>query len=112
MDVFAVIADPARRRVLEMLAEGERPAGDLVKALPGLTQPGVSRQLRILREAKMVDVRPRGPQRIYVLRPEALHELDRWIAQYRQFWPQKLGALAEHLDRTRGPTRGRRASGR
>jgi DNA-binding transcriptional ArsR family regulator len=105
MDVFSAIADPSRRQVLEILAEGERPAGDLVKALPGLSQPAVSRNLRVLREANLVEVRPRAQQRIYALRPEALRELDEWVARYRHFWSQKLGALSEHLDRRHGAGR-------
>ncbi len=112
MDVFSAIADPSRRAMLDLLAQGERPAGDLVKAFPRLTQPAVSRHLRVLREAGLVEVRPRAQQRIYVLRPDHLRELDQWISRYRQFWPQKLDALAEHLDRTRGPATTRRGRGR
>lgn len=108
MDVFSAIADPSRRQMLDMLAERERPAGDLVKAFPRLTQPAVSRHLRVLREANLVEVRPRAQQRIYALRPDTLRELDQWVAQYRRFWAQKLSALSEHLDRKRragqGPT--------
>src|SRR5881396_4149322 len=109
MDVFSAIADPSRRSMLDMLAMGERPAGDLVKAFPRLTQPAVSRHLRVLREVGLVDVRPLAQQRIYVLRPKQLRELDQWISHYRQFWPQQLDALAEHLDRTRRSGKDRRA---
>ena len=101
MDVFSAIADPSRREMLDILSKGERPAGDLVKAFPDLTQPAVSRHLRVLREAGLVDVRPRAQLRIYAIRPEPLRELDHWISGYRQFWQQKLDALAQHLDRTR-----------
>ena len=101
VDVFSALADPARRQMLDMLATGERPAGDLVKAFPRLTQPGVSRHLRVLREAGLVEVHPRAQQRIYRLRPDHLRELDQWLARYRQFWPQRLEALAKHLERTR-----------
>ncbi len=97
--------------MLDLLAEGELLAGDLVKAFPRLTQPAVSRHLRVLREARLVDVRPRAQQRIYVLRPDNLRELDQWVSRYRQLWPQKLDALAEHLDRRSRPRtdqRGRR----
>lgn len=97
MDVFAAIADPSRRQMLDMLAAGERPAGDFVRAFPALTQPGVSRQLRVLRETGLVVVHPRAQQRIYELRPDGLRELDQWLARYRKFWPEKLGALGEHL---------------
>ncbi len=98
MDVLSAIADPSRREVLDMLAKGERPAGDLVKAFPRLTQPAVSRHLRVLREAGLVEARPRAQQRTYVLRPGQLREPDQWISPYRQFWPQQLDALAEPLD--------------
>lgn len=108
MDVFAAIADPSRREMLVILAKGERPAGDLVKAFPRLTQPAVSRHLRVLREAGLVEVRPRAQQRIYTLRPESMRELDEWIARYRRFWPEKLDALARHLDRTQGKRKDRR----
>lgn len=91
--------------MLDILAAGERPAGDLVKAFPRMTQPSVSRHLRVLREAGLVEVRPRAQQRIYVLVPDHLRELDQWIASYRRFWPQKFAALAAHLDRTRAGTR-------
>ncbi len=109
MDVFSAIADPSRREMLDILAHGERPAGDLVKAFPRLTQPAVSRHLRVLREVGLVEVRPRAQQRIYILRPEKLRELDRWIFRYRRFWPRRLDALAKHLDRTRGSGHNRRA---
>lgn len=102
LDIFSAIADPSRRQILDLLADGERPAGDLVKAFPRLTQPGVSRHLRVLREAGLVAVHPRAQQRIYVLRPGPMRELDEWISRYRRFWPEKLDALAKHLDRTRG----------
>ena len=101
MDVFSAIADPSRRSMLDMLAMGERPAGDLVKAFPRLTQPAVSRHLRVLRESGLVDVRVNAQRRIYTLRPDQLRELDQWLATYRQFWPQQIDALAKHLDQTR-----------
>jgi len=108
VDVFSVIADPYRRGMLDMLAKRERPAGDLVKAFPRLTQPAVSRHLRVLRETGLVEVRVNAQQRIYALRPDHLRELDRWLDTYRQFWPQPLDALAKHLDQARGPRKDRR----
>lgn len=108
MDVFAALAEPTRRQMLDLLAQGERPAGDLGKKFPHLTQPAVSRHLRVLREAGLVDVEPRAQQRIYRLRPHKLRELDRWLARYRKYWPAKLDALADHLDRTRGARASRR----
>jgi DNA-binding transcriptional ArsR family regulator len=105
VDLYAAIADPSRREMLDLLIHGERPAGDLVKAFPRLTQPAVSRHLRILREAGLVEVHPRAQQRIYILRADHLRELDQWIARYRQFWPERLDALAQHLATTRPPPR-------
>jgi DNA-binding transcriptional ArsR family regulator len=97
VDAFAAIADPTRRAILDLLARGELPAGDLVAAFPDLTQPAVSRHLRVLREADLVSVRPAGQQRLYSLRPETLREIEDWIARYRAFWPAKLDALGRHL---------------
>jgi DNA-binding transcriptional ArsR family regulator len=98
MDVFSAIAEPTRREMLSILSQGERSAGELVEAFPRLTQPAVSRHLRVLREARLVDVRPRAQQRIYSLRPERLRELDRWISHYRPFWSDRLDSLESHLD--------------
>ncbi|HEX4213838.1 MAG TPA: metalloregulator ArsR/SmtB family transcription factor [Candidatus Dormibacteraeota bacterium] len=98
MDVFSAVADPSRRKLLDLLADGERPAGDLVEILPGLTQPAVSRHLRVLREAGLVDVRPDAQRRVYSLRPEGLAQLDHWLDRYRHFWGAKLDALERHLD--------------
>jgi DNA-binding transcriptional ArsR family regulator len=101
MDVFSAIAEPTRREMLALLAQGERSAGELVEAFPQMTQPAVSRHLRVLREAQLVDVRPQAQQRIYTLRPERLRELDQWISRYRPFWSENLDSLENHLDRTR-----------
>ena len=101
MDVFSAIAEPTRREMLALLAQGERSAGKLVEAFPQMTQPAVSRHLRVLREAQLVDVRPQAQQRIYTLRPERLRELDQWISRYRPFWSENLDSLENHLDRTR-----------
>jgi DNA-binding transcriptional ArsR family regulator len=100
MDVFEAVADPSRRSVLELLADGEQPAGTLVATLPRLSQPAVSRHLRILRESGLVDVRPDGQRRIYALRPDGLSEIDRWIGRYRRFWSGHLDALELHLGRS------------
>ncbi len=102
MDVFAAVAEPTRRAVLELLAGRERPAGEIVAAFPALTQPAVSRHLRILREAHLVDVRAEGTRRVYMLRPEALAELDRWLDRYRRFWSARLDRLEEQLNAQRG----------
>lgn len=103
MDVFAAVAEPTRRAVLDLLAGRERSAGELVAAFPALTQPAVSRHLRILRESQLVDVRADGTRRLYSLRPAALVELDRWLDRYRRFWEERLDDLEGHLDsKTRG----------
>jgi DNA-binding transcriptional ArsR family regulator len=98
MDVFEAVAEPTRRAVLDLLAGRERSAGELVAAFPGLTQPAVSRHLRVLRESRLVDVRADGTRRVYSLRPGALAELDRWLESYRRFWGERLDDLQGHLD--------------
>lgn len=100
--VFAAIANPERRRILDILKSGELPAGELVAAFPGLPQPAVSRHLRILRESGLVSVSPRARQRIYSLKPEKLREIDVWISFYRPFWSERLDALAARLGETKG----------
>jgi DNA-binding transcriptional ArsR family regulator len=103
MDIFVAVAEPTRRAVLDLLSARERSAGELVAAFPALTQPAVSRHLRILRESELVDVRADGTRRLYSLRPAALAELDRWLDSYRRFWGERLDDLEAHLDsRTRG----------
>jgi DNA-binding transcriptional ArsR family regulator len=98
VNVFEAVAEPTRRSVLDLLAGRERSAGELVAAFPALTQPAVSRHLRILRESQLVDVRVDGPRRVYSLRPAALAELDRWLDTYRRFWGERLDGLEGYLD--------------
>jgi DNA-binding transcriptional ArsR family regulator len=105
MDVFEAVAEPTRRAVLDLLVRRERSAGELVAAFPALTQPAVSRHLRVLRESQLVDVRADGTRRVYSLRPEALAELDRWLATYRRFWGERLDSLERHLDAKRSGER-------
>lgn len=100
MDVFEAVAEPSRRMLLDLLADGERSAGELVATLPELTQPAVSRHLRVLREAGLVEVRPEGQRRIYALRADGLIEIDAWIGRYRRFWARHLDALEKHLATT------------
>jgi DNA-binding transcriptional ArsR family regulator len=95
---FTALAEPARRQILELLRERERPVGELVQRLE-LSQPGVSKHLRVLREAGLVRVRPEGQRRWYGLRAEPLAELDAWLAPYREFWGGTLDALERHLDK-------------
>lgn len=93
-----MVAEPSRRRLLDLLDGGDRSAGELVAGLPGLTQPAVSRHLRILRESGLVEARTDGQRRIYTLRPGRLAEIDAWVARYRRYWPRHLDALERHLD--------------
>ncbi|KRQ18958.1 MULTISPECIES: helix-turn-helix transcriptional regulator [Mycobacteroides] len=97
MDVFEAVAEPSRRILLDALAGGEWTAGELVATLPGLTQPTVSRHLRVLREAGLVDARPDAQRRIYALRADRLVQIDQWIDPYRHFWSGHLDALEGHL---------------
>lgn len=99
MDTFSAVADPTRRAMLDMLVERERPAGDLVSAFPGISQPAVSKHLKVLREAGLVSVRVHAQQRIYHLQPKALADLDAWVAKYKVFWPERLDALEQHLSK-------------
>ena len=99
MNTFAAIADPTRRDILAMLRQGEQSAGALVEGL-GLPQPNVSKHLKALREAGLVNIRVDGPWRFYSLDPAPLAEIDQWLAAYRQFWSSKLDALGDHLGRS------------
>jgi DNA-binding transcriptional ArsR family regulator len=94
---YAALAEPHRRQILDLLRDGERPAGDLVERLD-LSQPGVSKHLKVLREAGLVVARAEGKQRLYALRPEPLAEVDRWLEPYRAFWSRRLDALERHLE--------------
>jgi DNA-binding transcriptional ArsR family regulator len=100
--VFAAVANPDRRRILDLLKTRDRPAGELVAAFPALPQPAVSRQLRILREAGLVKVSRQAQQRIYSLRPTKLREVDAWVSLYREFWSGRLDSLTAHLDGKEG----------
>jgi DNA-binding transcriptional ArsR family regulator len=94
--MIEVIAEPSRRRILDALTSGEQPVQALVERLE-MTQPAVSKHLRVLRDAGLVAVRAEGQRRIYRVRPEPLMELDRWLEPYRQMWRESLDRLAEHL---------------
>jgi DNA-binding transcriptional ArsR family regulator len=95
---FDVLAEPTRRRILDLLRDEERPVNHLVAQL-GASQPGVSKHLRVLREAGLVGVRTDAQRRLYTLRPEPLAEVDAWIEPYRRLWSTRLDALEAHLDR-------------
>ncbi len=98
MTVFEAVAEPHRRALLDTLAEGPRSAGELVATLPGLTQPTVSRHLRVLREAGLVQVRAVAQRRIYAVRPAGVQELAGWLERYRRVWAGHLDALEDYLD--------------
>lgn len=98
---FEVLADPSRRRLLDLLRNGERSVNELVESL-GASQPSVSKHLRVLREAGMVEVRQQAQQRLYRLRPGPLAEVDEWLVPYRTFWSDRLDALERRLDATPG----------
>lgn len=97
-DVFQILADPTRRRLVEALRNGERSVSQLVDAVD-IGQPGVSRQLGILQDARFVVVRPEGRRRLYALRPEPFRELDQWMHGYRGIWEARLDRFAAELDR-------------
>ena len=97
MSAFAAVAEPSRRAILELLRRREHAVGELVDRLQ-LSQPGVSKHLRVLRDAGLVRVRPDGRTRWYGLRAEPLAELDAWLEPYRGFWGDRLDALERHLD--------------
>ena len=92
------LSEPHRMAIVAMLADGERPAGDFVDALP-ISQPTVSKHLSVLREAGLVTVRKEAQRRLYRLNPAPLAELDAWLQPYRRFWTDRLDALENHLDK-------------
>lgn len=96
-DVFDALADPTRRRILDLVRAHERTVNEIVSAC-GLPQPGISKQLRILHEAGLVSVRPDGPRRIYSLRSAPLKEVNAWLDRYRKSWSHRLDALEHALD--------------
>jgi DNA-binding transcriptional ArsR family regulator len=94
---YTAVAEPSRRRILDLLRDGERSVNDLVARI-GLSQPGVSKHLRVLRDAGLVEVRPDGRQRWYALRAEPLAEVNEWLEPYREYWTRHLDALERHLE--------------
>ena len=99
LNALDALADPTRRRIVELLADDERSAGEIASHF-STSRPGVSRHLRVLREAGLVDVRQEAQRRIYSLRPEALREVDEWLGEYRRLWENRLDAL--HTEIARG----------
>jgi DNA-binding transcriptional ArsR family regulator len=99
---FDILGDPVRRRILELLADGERTSGAIaavIQAEFGISQPGVSQHLRVLRESGFTTVRAEGARRVYAVSSESLQEVDKWLERFRQFWSQNLDALATELAR-------------
>ena len=96
MTTFEALADPTRRRILDLLREKPRLVGELVELI-GISQPGISKQLRVLREAGLVRVRQDAQRRWYELRPETLIEIDAWLEPYRELWNQRFDRLETYL---------------
>jgi DNA-binding transcriptional ArsR family regulator len=104
MHAFDVLGDPVRRRIVELLGEGEQPAGAVVARVTeefGISQPAVSQHLRVLRDAGFAQVRPQGNRRYYTLQDDALREVDDWLLPHRRRWAQRLDALETELRRGR-----------
>jgi DNA-binding transcriptional ArsR family regulator len=99
LEVFEVIAEPTRRRILDAVRESEQSVSELVDRV-GMHQPGVSRHLKVLRDAGLVEVRRDAQRRLYRLRPEPLMELDTWLEPYRAEWKDRLDSLERHLGRS------------
>jgi DNA-binding transcriptional ArsR family regulator len=99
ISTFDVLAEPTRRQILDLIRDTERPVNELVARLD-ISQPGVSKHLRVLREAGLVEVRTDAQRRLYRVRPEPLAEIDAWLAPYRRLWANRLDDLERHLDET------------
>jgi DNA-binding transcriptional ArsR family regulator len=103
MEAIEALADPTRRRIVELLADGERSAGEIAAQFR-TSRPGISRHLRVLREHGLVRTREQAQRRLYSLDPAPLAELDAWLGRYRSFWTNRLDALDTELER--GPAQG------
>jgi DNA-binding transcriptional ArsR family regulator len=102
MHAFDVLGDPVRRRILELLAEGEHASGAIVEVIQrefGISQPAVSQHLKVLRESGFANVRSEGPRRIYAVDAAPLRQVDEWVERFRGFWEVKLDALATEIAR-------------
>jgi DNA-binding transcriptional ArsR family regulator len=107
MHAFDVLGDPVRRRILELLADGECSSGDVVEVISGefgIGQPAVSMQLKVLRDSGFASVRAHGRRRLYAIDSAPLAQVDAWLSPFRQFWDQRLDALATELRRGPGST--------
>jgi DNA-binding transcriptional ArsR family regulator len=103
LDVFHAVADPTRRRILDLLAAGEQAVMDLVSCFR-ISQPAISQHLRVLRDVGLVRTRQEGRHRMYSLNPEQLRIVAEWVAHYERFWDQRFANLSRYLDRTRPAT--------
>ena len=108
MDIYSAIAEPNRRKILDALQSGEKPVTALVQAV-GMSQPVVSKHLRTLRDAGLVEVKPQGQQRLYRIRHQPMRELAEWLAPYEKFWNERLDDLDEHLNAEAEKQRARRS---
>jgi DNA-binding transcriptional ArsR family regulator len=109
MHAFDVLGDPIRRRILELLAEGEQSSGSVVTVIQrefGISQPAVSQHLKVLRDSGFASVRVDGTRRLYSVESEPLREVDAWLDRFRGFWDQKLDALATEIARGKKKRRG------
>jgi DNA-binding transcriptional ArsR family regulator len=106
---FTVLAEPSRRAILTLLADGERTVGDLEAAL-NLSQPSVSKHLRVLREAGFVEATIDAQRRVYRILPKPLQEVDAWMAPFRRYWSERVDALERHLDRAAAVPQARKKS--
>ena len=109
--VFDIFAEPNRRAILSLLAESERSVGEIEKQLR-MPQPAVSKHLRVLRDAGVVEATVDAQRRVYRVRPESLQEIEAWLAPFRRLWTIHLDALERHLDRTTPSTRRNRQTRR
>ena len=112
MHAFDVLGDPVRRRILEVLADGELPAGEIVELVSvefGISQPAVSQHLKVLRDGGFAAVRPEGTRRVYSLDPAPLRDVDEWLDPFRRFWRPRLDALATEIARGKKERRERTA---
>lgn len=111
MHAFDILGDPVRRRILELLAQGEHSSGDVVAVIErefGISQSAVSQHLRVLRENGFASVRSEGARRVYAVQPEPLMEVDAWLDPFRRFWEHKLEALATEVARGKRKRRGKK----